>query len=333
MKILFISLGSIGLRHLSNIKRLAPKSIIKILRIKNRSIKKQYNNQISGDEVNLFNPDLIIINTPSNKHFEYFKKFYNKKTCFFIEKPIDSSIKNINKKILHQFKNFSMVGYILRFNYILLKLRKIISSKKFGNVNLVDIKVGKYLPDWRTNNKYYKTVSAQKKLGGGALLELSHEIDYATWLFGYPNKVFGVTKKISDLKIDVEDVVSAIFEYPKKIIQISLDMLQQVPKREMKIVCSKATIYADLINQNLKFFNKKNPNGKKIKINKFKNENEIYLKQMDFLLYKTFKNYKPKYKLSKFFKDYSNLKSSYKTLRIIEKLKSSNKLEKKLNFK
>ena len=30
MKILFISLGSIGLRHLSNIKRLAPKSEIKI---------------------------------------------------------------------------------------------------------------------------------------------------------------------------------------------------------------------------------------------------------------------------------------------------------------
>ena len=40
MKILFISLGSIGLRHLSNIKKLAPKSEIKILRLKNKSKKK-----------------------------------------------------------------------------------------------------------------------------------------------------------------------------------------------------------------------------------------------------------------------------------------------------
>ena len=47
------------------------------------------------------------------------------------------------------------------------------------------------------------------------LLELSHEIDYATWLFGYPNKVFSVTKKISNFKTDVEDVASIIFEYPK----------------------------------------------------------------------------------------------------------------------
>ena len=45
-----------------------------------------------------------------------------------------------------------------------------------------------------------------------------------------PNKVFSVTKKISNFKTDVEDVASIIFEYPKKIIQISLDMLQQVPK-------------------------------------------------------------------------------------------------------
>ena len=45
MKILFISLGSIGLRHLSNIKRLAPKSEIKILRLKNKFKKKQYNNE------------------------------------------------------------------------------------------------------------------------------------------------------------------------------------------------------------------------------------------------------------------------------------------------
>ena len=42
-----------------------------------------------------------------------------------------------------------------------------------------------------------------------------------------------------------------------EIIQISLDMLQQVPKREIKIVCTKATIYVDLINHSLKFFNKK----------------------------------------------------------------------------
>ena len=30
---------------------------------------------------------------------------------------------------------------------------------------------------------YTKSVSAQKKLGGGVLLELSHELDYLKWIF------------------------------------------------------------------------------------------------------------------------------------------------------
>ena len=34
-------------------------------------------------------------------------------------------------------------------------------------------------------------------------------------------------------------------------------MLQQVPKREIKIVCTKATIYVDLINHSLKFLIRK----------------------------------------------------------------------------
>jgi predicted dehydrogenase len=162
-----------------------------------------------------------------------------------------------------------------------------ISKKKYGETKLVDIKVGQYLPDWRLNKDYTKSVSAQKKLGGGVLLELSHEIDYSTWIFGIPKKIFGLKKKISNLKIDVEDVATLIFEYPKKIIQISLDFLQQVPKMEIKIVCDRGTIYADLINQKLILFNKKNPNGKKIRFQKFKNSNEIYLYQMDFLLFKS----------------------------------------------
>ena len=40
-----------------------------------------------------------------------------------------------------------------------------------------------YLPNWRKNIPYYLSNSADKK-GGGVLLELSHEIDYLTWIFG-----------------------------------------------------------------------------------------------------------------------------------------------------
>ena len=46
-----------------------------------------------------------------------------------------------------------MIGYVLRFDNILLTLKKLIKNKKYGKAKLVDIKVGQYLPDWRKNKK------------------------------------------------------------------------------------------------------------------------------------------------------------------------------------
>lgn len=331
MKILIISMGSIGIRHYKNIKKLIPKSKIKILRTKNK--KKEYKEEINEKLAQIFDPDLVIINSPASKHFYYYKKFFNKRRSYFIEKPLESASNRFDKRFLKINNKFTMIGYVLRFDNILLKIKELVDKKKFGDVKLVDIKVGQYLPYWRTNKRYQDGVSAKKKLGGGVLLELSHEIDYATWIFGYPKKILSITKKISNLKINVEDIASMIFEYPKKLIQISLDFLQRTPKMEIKIVCDRATIYADLINQKLTYHNEKNPNGKKIEISKFKSGNEIYLKQMDFLLQHSFKSYNSKFKKNYSLNCYSSLKSSYKLLKLIDKIRQSNKLNKKVKFK
>ena len=50
---------------------------------------------------------------------------------------------------------------------------------------------------------YQYSVSAQKKLGGGALLELSHELDYINWIFGkkYETKAFYRNSKILNLDV------------------------------------------------------------------------------------------------------------------------------------
>lgn len=328
MKILLVSMGSIGEKHYKNIKKLLPKSQIKILRTKNK--KKNYIEEVNLAEAKIFDPNLVLINSPANKHFYYYKKFFKNSRAFFIEKPLESKISNLDLNFLKKRNKFLMIGYVLRFDNILLTFKKIIQKKKYGKVKLVDIKVGQYLPDWRKNKNYKHGVSAQKKLGGGVLLELSHEIDYATWLFGFPKKIIGLTKKLSNLKIDVEDTANIIMDYPDKTIQISLDFLQTVAKMEIKIVFDNATIYADLIDQKLKVYDKKFPNGKVIKFSRFKNRNEIYLKQFDFLFYKSFKNYKPKYNSTKKFNNFSDYKSATKVLNIIEKIKLSNKTGKKI---
>ena len=51
------------------------------------------------------------------------------------------------------------------------------------------------------------SVSAQKKLGGGVRLELSHDIDYLNLIFGNLKILYVFNKKISNLKINCDDIL------------------------------------------------------------------------------------------------------------------------------
>ena len=68
-------------------------------------------------------------------------------------------------------------------------------------------------------------MSARRFLGGGVLLELSHELDYLRWIFGEVNWVKAVLAKQSNLEIDVEDTAFLI-----------LGLVQQSSKKNL--ICS-----------------------------------------------------------------------------------------------
>ena len=132
MKILLVSMGSIGEKHYKNIKKLLPKSEIKILRTKNK--KKNYIEEVNLAEAKIFDPNLVLINSPANKHFYYYKKFFKNSRAFFIEKPLESKISNLDLNFLKKRNKFLMIGYVLRFDNILLTFKKIIQKKKYGKV-------------------------------------------------------------------------------------------------------------------------------------------------------------------------------------------------------
>jgi predicted dehydrogenase len=73
--------------------------------------------------------------------------------------------------------------------------------------------VGQYLPSWRPNIDYRKSVSAQNVLGGGVLLELSHELDYLGWIFGEVEWVRATLSRQSNLEIDVEDSAFIVMKF------------------------------------------------------------------------------------------------------------------------
>jgi predicted dehydrogenase len=127
---------------------------------------------------------------------------------------------------------FILTGYNLRFFSSLQRYREFLNKGIIGKVISVRCDIGQYLPYWRLDSDYRQGVSARHELGGGALLELSHELDYLRWIFGEVEWVKATLSRQSKLEIDVEDTahlmlgfMSAIDGY-QLIATVNLDFIR-----------------------------------------------------------------------------------------------------------
>jgi len=255
-KVLIIGFGSIGFKHFSCLKK-----IDKSLKIKFLSSKDVINKSV----IKKINPDYIIISTPTHLHYKYLKlvDLQLKKKIILVEKPIFH--KNLNFKKNQKNLNRIFVGYNFRFNPIIFYLKKFLSNKKIYYINSSCFS---YLPNWRKKN-YSKTYSSYRNLGGGVSLDLSHEIDYVSWLFGKIKINYLKKYKCSNLKIKSDDLFILDGKINNIRVNITLSYSSRINQRSILIDGNQFSLKADLIRGEIYFLT----NGKK-KILKFKNYNQ-----------------------------------------------------------
>jgi predicted dehydrogenase len=205
------------------------------------------------------------------------KNFKNK--AVLVEKPLFEKIKKLKIK-----NNNVFVGYNLRFNPILNYIKNYIKNKEVFNIRCT---CQSYLPFWRKNIDYKRSNSAKKKYGGGALLELSHEIDYIQWMLNDNLKLkFSSLRKISNLKIDTEDDVSIFGKVKKTDVFINLNFHSLQSQRIISVSGKHFVLKGDLINHNVKIIYKN-----KHTIKKFNHKiNNSYLSQHFSILKNSYKN-------------------------------------------
>jgi predicted dehydrogenase len=260
-RVLLVGLGSIGRRHLVNLRVLLPDAKIMVLRSRESSEIVDGCLIVSSLQKAIdFQPQVAFICNPSSCHIEVASVLAEADIHLFIEKPLSNNLERLDSFEAQVKANNTtvMVGYNLRFNPSLNALRELLISQKYGRALYVVAEVGQYLPDWRLDSDYRLNVSAKADLGGGALLELSHELDYLCWLFGDPIKASGQLMKVSDLDIDVEDLVMAQVDFgdadnPVKS-SIHLDFLQRKPYRSCRVVCESATLVWNAIEDRLEIY-------------------------------------------------------------------------------
>ena len=208
-RIVIVGSGSAGTRHLRLARELFPNTEIKILRHRTQSGGFQFSEGIFSTiaEAVQFAPQIAIIANPSTFHVQVAQELAEVGVHLFIEKPLSSSLDGVANliKTCKEHNSVLMIGYNLRFSPSLQHFRTLLDKGIIGELLSVRCEVGQYLPSWRPESDYRQGVSARKELGGGALLELSHELDYLRWIFGEVEWVRATISQQSRLEIDVED--------------------------------------------------------------------------------------------------------------------------------
>lgn len=249
MKIGLAGYGSIGKRHIRNLLSLGFSDIILY-----RSIGR--GNEFSLREEHDFKSflkndfDFVIISNPTTYHSQTALPLIKSNRNLLIEKPLVFRRDEFEgmKMLLPGYLGLGMVAYNMRFHPAVSRVKELMMSGVLGNVWSARFFVGQYLPEWRPDQDYRKSVSALYDLGGGVVLELIHEIDLALYLFGKPGgRVFSVARRSSDLEIETEDIAETLFLSEKNvIISIHQDYLNRDYRRLIEIVAENGTLCCDL---------------------------------------------------------------------------------------
>lgn len=214
---LIVGLGSIGLRHLRLLRERLPDIEIMVLRHSlGADIDEGADHSTNSIEDAIkFAPDIAIIASPATFHSSQAIPLANAGIHTLVEKPMAATTCEAEKMLsaANTAGAVLQVGYNLRFLESLCMFKSTLDSAKIGRVFSVRAEVGQYLPDWRPGRDWRSSVSARAELGGGVLMELSHELDFLHWIFGDVKSARGWTGHQGGLQLQVEDTVHAVLEF------------------------------------------------------------------------------------------------------------------------
>lgn len=269
MKVLIAGLGSVGQRHVRNLRHLLGDQL-EILAYRVNGSSQVITNDMAiaaGESVETKygiaafrhlddalaeRPDAVFVCNPTSEHVATALAAVRAGCHVFIEKPLGSSVEQVSELIaLTESRGVvAAVGYQLRCHPVLQRVRALLAAGTIGRICSVRAEMGEYLPDAHPYEDYRISYAARRELGGGVILCYIHELDYLCWLFGRPRRVFTTGGTLGSLDVDVEDTALTSLECDadgrRLAIQVHHSFLQRPPSRTCEIVGEAGTIRVDL---------------------------------------------------------------------------------------
>jgi predicted dehydrogenase len=306
MKILVAGLGSIGQRHIRNLRSLLGSELeISAYRVrglpevlsesfeieKESNVEKKYDlrSYYNLDEALAQRPDALFICNPSSHHLELALAGARAGCHLFVEKPLSHSYDEVEELVdLVQSKNLvAMVGYQMRFHPCLIRLHRLLQEERVGRVVTVRVEVGEYLPGSHPYEDYRQRYASRSDLGGGVVISQSHELDYIYWLFGLPTRVFAMGGRRLDFDIDVEDIASSLLECEVAgrtiTVRLHQDYIQRPARRTCEAIGESGRIEVDLQKATVKVFDSDGNEAEQVVFENFQ-RNQLFVDELKHFL-------------------------------------------------
>ncbi len=241
MKFLIAGFGSIGRRHLRNLRALGETDIV-LLRSHKSTLP---DDEIAGLPVETditaalaHRPEAVIISNPTALHLDVAIPAAMAGCAILMEKPISHSLERLD-----EFKSAAktggagvLLGYQFRFHPGLRQIKTWLANGMIGRPLSFRAHWGEYLPNWHPWEDYRASYTARSDLGGGVVVTLSHPVDYLRWLLGDVKSLWAYSGCLSDLELQVEDYAEIGMQFVKGVTgSLHLDYFQQPPSHTLEI--------------------------------------------------------------------------------------------------
>lgn len=269
LKIAFAGTGSIGQRHLRNLRHIAPDARPVFLRADARrdALSDETGAEVVSDMAQLLDtgPDALVISTPSALHGQSLFAALEAGLPVYVEKPVVTSaadLDRVRRLVAARPDLPSLIGCNLRFLPSLRRLHALVRSE-IGTPARAGFEAGQWLPDWRPAQDHRQGYSAFPQVGGGVILDLLHEIDAAEWICGPLEVAAATSAQVPALEIQSEAVANILLRRndPAMLVSVQLDYVARRPLRQYRIVGDGGTLTWSLGDRSLRL---ETPSGERM---------------------------------------------------------------------
>jgi len=223
VKIGVVGLGKIGIQHLKSISEMENMELAAICDGDKETADKhgvEYNATSFYDVYEMINSGIInaiLIATPHYSHTPITVAAFEAGLHVLCEKPIAVHKADAEEMLKVHAKHPELIFsamFLMRAADVYSKVKKLLESGELGRI----YRMNWTITDWYRTQTYYNAGgwrATWKGEGGGVLInQCPHQFDLLQWFFGMPSKVRAFCSMGKYHDIEVEDDVTAYFEFP-----------------------------------------------------------------------------------------------------------------------